>query len=165
MYKNFRFIFQVSLFLFMTGVLSSCTILSFSSEKDARKLNEVYKKGNETTSVKADKKGEELVRAIVENNADAFLKQLPEKLLKEFGSKDFERTRNSMVKELGVPVSYTYLRNMAHPVAAISLWVIRFERTPSAGNDKEKKIIMEVLFRVVYGKIDGKDTLLSFNFY
>ncbi|MBP5181451.1 MAG: hypothetical protein J6331_00335 [Lentisphaeria bacterium] len=111
------------------------------------------------------KVGEELVRALVENDADAFLRQLPENLRKEFGEKDFEKTRSSMIRELGTPVSYTYLRNMAHPVATISLWVIRFERTPSDKDIKEKKLVMEVLFRAVYGKIDGKETLLSFNFY
>ena len=71
-----------------------------------------------------------------------------------------------MIKELGTPVSYTYLRNMAHPLATISIWVIRFERNVKDNKDgKEKTVAMEVLFRVVSGQIQGKETLLSFNFY
>ena len=111
--------------------------------------------------------GEELVRALLENNAKAFLRQLPESMEQNFGKKDFEKTRESMIKELGTPVSYTFLRNMAHPVATISLWVIRFERVVPDEKAKrgKKKLVMDVLFRAVYGKLDGKETLLSFNFY
>ena len=111
--------------------------------------------------------GENLVCAIVKNDPSAFLKELPGKLIQEFGEKDFEKTRASMVKELGEPVSYSFLRKMEHPVANVALWVIRFERTPAdpAVKTKNGKAAIEVLFRVVYGKIDGKDTLLSFNFY
>ena len=111
--------------------------------------------------------GEVLVRALLENNPKAFLAQLPESMQENFGKKDFEKTRESMIKELGTPVSYTFLRNMAHPVATISLWVIRFERVVPDEKAKrgKKKLVMDVLFRAVYGKLDGKETLLSFNFY
>lgn len=165
MYKKIPFLLKIVSCIYCAGVLSSCAVFEFSSGNANKKIDEVYKKGQANAAVKVDKKGEELVRAIVEDNGKAFLKQLPEKLGDEFGIKDFDKTRSSMVRELGTPVAYSYLRNMAHPVATISLWVIRFERTVTAANGKEEKRVMDVLFRVVYGKIDNKDTLLSFNFY
>lgn len=166
MHKLFSFFLTLTTGLVFTLFLSSCAILNFSSESRDKELDQVYKKGTQSAPVPEKKMGEKLVRALIENDSKAFLKELPENLIQDFGKKDFEKTRNSMVKELGEPVSYTFIRNMAHPVAKISLWVIRFERTPAATtNTKEKRLVMEVLFRVVYGKMDGKDTLLSFNFY
>ncbi|MBR2365452.1 MAG: hypothetical protein IKA79_09635 [Lentisphaeria bacterium] len=151
--------------IFLSLNISSCSVLDFSSGNRDKEIDEVYKKSGKKAPA-VPKVGENLVRAIVENDSKAFLKELPENFVQDFGKKDFDKTRSSMTKELGEPVSYTFLRNMAHPVATISLWVIRFERTPAEGtNSKEKKIVMEVLFRAVYGKIDGKETLLSFNFY
>ena len=136
----------------MTALLSSCSTL---------RTGKAPEKGVDG-SVRV---GENLVRALLENDAKAFMKELPENMERNFGKKDFEKTRESMIKELGTPVSYAYLRNMAHPVATISLWVIRFERMPTDKSAEKKKLVMEVLFRAVYGKLDGKDTLLSFNFY
>lgn len=166
MNKHSNIIFSLLSGMCLAVFLSSCASLNFTSDKEEKRIDEIYKKGSEANSV-APKMGEKLVRAIVENDSKAFLKELPEKLIQEFGKKDFDKTRESMVKELGVPVSYTYLRNMAHPVATICLWVIRFERVPTdpAIRAKNKKTVMEVLFRVVYGKIEGKNILLSFNFY
>ena len=121
---------------------------------------------NTVKTPEVKKMGENLVRAIVENDVKSFLRELPENLVQDFGKKDFDKTRESMIKELGNPVSYTHLRNMAHPLATISVWVIRFERNVKDKKDgKEKTVAMEVLFRVAYGQIQGKDTLLSFNFY
>ncbi|MBO5760551.1 MAG: hypothetical protein J6S53_03285 [Lentisphaeria bacterium] len=165
MHKIFSFTLLAASGLAFSLLLSSCSILNFSSESRDKELDQVYRKGK-VSSVPEKKMGEKLVRALIENDSKAFLKELPENLVQDFKKSDFEKTRNSMMKELGEPVSYTFLRNMAHPVANISLWVIRFERTPAPETKtKEKRLVMEVLFRAVYGKVDGKDTLLSFNFY
>ena len=40
-----------------------------------------------------------------------------------------------------------------------------WERVKDNKDGKEKTVAMEVLFRVVSGQIQGKETLLSFNFY
>ena len=162
MNRIFRKIFIIAAAGIFISTLTGCAALtpfhSNSGKTDGGKYTA------KTPEVK--KVGENLVRAIVENDAKSFLRELPENLVQDFGKKDFDKTRDSMIKELGNPVSYTYLRNMAHPLATISIWVIRFERNVKDPKDgKEKTVAMEVLFRTVSGEIQGKDTLLSFNFY
>lgn len=162
MNRIFRKIFTVAAAGIFAASLSGCAVLDSFRTEDGKK--EDGKNTAKTPEVK--KAGENLVKAIVKNDAKAFLKELPENLVQDFGKKDFDKTRESMIRELGTPVSYTYLRNMAHPLATISIWVIRFERKVKDNKDgKEKTVVMEVLFRVVSGQIQGKETLLSFNFY
>ena len=162
MSKIFRKLFSVAAAGVLAASLTGCAI--FDSFRQEPGKTDGVKKAEKVSEIK--KVGENLVKAIVKNDAKAFLKELPENLVQDFGRKDFEKTRESMLKELGTPVSYTYLRNMAHPIATISIWVIRFERQVKDSKDgKEKTVAMEVLFRVASGQIQGKDTLLSFNFY
>lgn len=162
MNRIFRKIFIIAAAGYVAASLTGCAVLAPFRTDSGKTAG--GKNAEKTPEVK--KAGEILVRAIVENDADSFLRELPENLIQDFGKKDFDKTRSSMIKELGTPVSYTYLRNMAHPLATISIWVIRFERNVKDNKDgKEKTVAMEVLFRVVSGQIQGKETLLSFNFY
>lgn len=105
--------------------------------------------------------GKELLDALADNNAKVFLNQLPPRMRQEFGKKDFEQTRESMLKELGKPVSYQFVMNLEHPVFTVSLWKIRFERRSA---DRTKKIYQEKMFRVVKGEVNGKEVLLNFHF-
>lgn len=105
--------------------------------------------------------GKELLDALADNDAKMFLNQLPDRMRQEFGKKDFEQTRESMLKELGNPVSYQFVMNLEHPVFTVSLWKIRFERNSA---DRTKKIHQEKMFRVVKGEVNGKEVLLNFHF-
>lgn len=125
-------------------------------KKDAANLSSAQAK---TQSKRA---GRELLKAFVENKGEEFLKLLPEVVRTEFGTNGFKKTRESMVKQLGEPVAYAFVMNLEHPLFTISIWRILFMRKSSDG---KKDIRQEGLFRVVSGKVDGKERLLSFNFF
>ena len=106
--------------------------------------------------------GTDLLQAFVKDDAEGFLKLLPEVVREEFGVAGFRKTRESMLTQLGKPVYYEYVLDLKHPTFTVSVWRIRCERISS---DDSKMIWQDALFRVVTGKVDGKETLLSFNFF
>lgn len=125
-------------------------------------LGDAEQSAAETSAPAEEQKaGESLILAFMKNKPSLFLSQLPAEARKDYTEKDFEITRKSMLEKLGEPVSYSFITNLEHPIATVSVWRIRFERWNS---DKSKKIHQETLFRAISGKIDGKDVLLSFNF-
>lgn len=106
--------------------------------------------------------GEILLKAFADNDAKAFLKQLPDRLREQFGEKDFEQTRKSMLEKLGKLVSYQFVTNLEHPAYTVSLWKVRFERDNFA---RTKKIHQETMFRAVTTELNGKEVLLGFHFF
>lgn len=106
--------------------------------------------------------GEILLKAFADNDAKTFLKQLPDRMREQFGEKDFEQTRKSMLEKLGKLVSYQFVTNLEHPAYTISLWKVRFERD---NFDRTKKIHQETMFRAVTVEINGKEVLLGFHFF
>ncbi len=110
----------------------------------------------------APRAGEALVQALVKNDADAFLAQLPREVSETFDVKSFRATRESLTKQVGEPVSYEFAMNLAHPKFTLSVWLIHCERKSSDGKET---IRQDMLFRVVFGKLqDNKEHLLQFQF-
>lgn len=114
------------------------------------------------TPVQAKRAGRELLKAFVENKPEVFLDLLPEVVRTEFGMNGFNKTRKSMVEQLGDPLAYAFVMNLEHPAFTVSIWRILFQRKSSDG---KKVIRQEGLFRAVSGTVDGKERLLSFNFF
>lgn len=108
------------------------------------------------------KVGGDLLHAFLNDDADKFLGMLPEAVAEEFGKNGFKQTRDAMLKDLGTPISYTYVCNLEHPTFDVSIWKILLERKSSDGT---KTIRQEAMFRAVSGKLDGVERLLSFNFF
>lgn len=114
------------------------------------------------TPVQAKRAGRELLKAFIENKPEAFLALLPDIVRTEFGVNGFNKTRKSMVEQLGEPVAYAFVMNLEHPLFTVSIWRILFMRKSSDG---KRDIRQEALFRAVSGKMDGQERLLSFNFF
>ena len=94
------------------------------------------------------------------NNAKGFTAPLGPALKKEFGEKEFIRSREKLCKQMGKPVAKEYIGELKHPFLGISLWRISFERQSSDG----AKITQDALFQVVSAREDGEEKVISFGF-
>ena len=130
-------------------VLSGCAALSGVKEEKPR-----------THQAVASKIGAELLVSFLKDDAAAFIRLLPGDAAQNFTDKDFKKTRESMTKELGTPVSYAFVTNLENPIANISVWRIRFERKSA---DNTKVITQEVLFKALSTKKEP-EMLVGFNF-
>ena len=143
-------------------VLCAGVLLAGSGCATAKLSKDAVGKTAQRTRKQPPQVGSDLLRAFVQDDADAFLQLLPEVVREEFGIAGFRKTRQSMLEQLGKPVYYEYVLDLKHPTFTVSVWRIRCERITS---DQSKMVWQDALFRVVTGKVDGKETLLSFNFF
>ena len=113
--------------------------------------------------------GEAMLAALRDDDASAFLKQLPENIAARFGEKDFAAARRNLKETMGELESYQFLCPLEMPREAEErktptlhplIWKTRFLRKTAAGRD----VYQETLFRVVIGRLDGKPYVLSFGF-
>ena len=144
------------------GGLILLTLLAGAGCASSKGFQKDTEKSGIKTPVQVRKAGRELLKAFVENEPEEFLKLLPETVSEQFGVKGFKKTRESMIEQLGKPAAYAFVMNLEHPLFTVSIWRILFIRKSADG---KKDIRQETLFRAVSGKVDGKERLLSFNFF
>ena len=113
--------------------------------------------------------GEAMLAAFRDDDASAFLKQLPENVAERFGKKEFATARRNMKETMGDLESYQFLCPLEMPLEGPEgktptlhplIWKTRFLRKTASGRD----VYQETLFRVVVGRLDGKPYVLSFGF-
>ena len=113
--------------------------------------------------------GEAMLAAFRDDDASAFLKQLPENVAERFGEKEFATARRNMKETMGDLESYQFLCPLEMPLEGPEgktptlhplIWKARFLRKTASG----REVHQETLFRVVVGRLDGKPYVLSFGF-
>ena len=149
MKMNIRRVLNLTALTCAVLLLSGCAALSGVKEEKPR-----------THQAVASKIGAELLVAFLKDDPATFIKLLPGDAGQNFTENDFRKTRESMTKELGTPVSYAFVTNLENPIANISVWRIRFERKSA---DNTKVITQEVLFKALSTKKEP-EMLVGFNF-
>ncbi len=106
--------------------------------------------------------GGNMLESFRKNDAKGFLKNLPEDARRKFGEQEFQTTRSSVMESQGEIVSFQYLALLNAPLLKTHLWKVVFKRT--ALRNQEKEYRQEILFRVIYGELNGKPYIVSFGF-
>ena len=113
--------------------------------------------------------GDAMLAAFRDDDAGAFLKQLPENVAERFGEKEFETARRNLTETMGELESYEFLcplempreeKGGKKPTLRPLIWKARFLRKTVSG----RAVHQETLFRVVIGRLDDKPHVLSFGF-
>ena len=106
--------------------------------------------------------GVRLLESFIADDAKAFTGELPPEMRRAFGPEKFAASRNAMLRELGEPVSFRHLAVLEHPLLRIDLYAVRFKRKKKS--EPGVFVKQETLFRTVSGRLNGKETVLSFQF-
>lgn len=106
--------------------------------------------------------GEKMIKALRDDDAAAFIALLHKDTRARFGKKEFAENRVEVKKLFGEIVSFQYLTALEMPTLHPLIWKIRFRR--EARQKNEPAIDQEALFRIVFGRLDGKLSILSFGF-
>ena len=102
-----------------------------------------------------------LLEAFLKNDADGFVKQLPEDTRDQFDVRKFTSTRDYITSTMGQPIAYQYLTTLEFVTLSPHIWKIRFERQDRKG----KTLHSEALFRIITGDVgNGKAAVIGFNF-
>ncbi len=101
-----------------------------------------------------------LAGAFQKGDAKAFVAALPEDMRKDFDESKFKAAHKQMVDAMGEAVSGEYVTDLAHPLLAIQIWKIGFQKENSQG----QMMTQQALFQVSIGKVDGKAQVVSFGF-
>ena len=104
-----------------------------------------------------------LLEAFLKDDADSFVKSLPEDTRNNFDVKKFNDTRKYITTTLGQPVEFQYLTTLKFVTLSPHIWKILFERK----NRKGEVIQSEALFRIITGQTgpEKKDvSVIGFNF-
>ena len=105
--------------------------------------------------------GRDMLIAFLRGDAKGFVSRLSPEVQKQFNAEKFTETRNSIVKNLGEPVSFRFLTTLEMTALKPNVWAVRFKRV----NPVSKKVFyQEVLFSIVTAEVDGKANVISFNF-
>lgn len=132
--------------------LASCAPLRADSEAAAAEPK------TETPTFRM--KGETLVAAFCDDDAERFLNALTPEMRRKFKEEHFDAIRKEMRKTLGEPESFVYLTELETPLVHPMIWKVRFLKENENGGSS----VHEALFRVIVGNADGKDLILGFGF-
>ena len=135
-----------------TGLLAGCAT-------PIRELSREERKAEPQTEEFAFSR--KLVIAFMRNDAKGFLQYLPEEVRDKFDEKKFAASRKSIIESLGEPISFQYVTSLELTAFTPFIWKIRFQRTDPRNG---KKFTSEALFRIITGKLNGKPTLIGFQF-
>lgn len=120
------------------------------------------KVSKETVDSPEYKLAKEMLIAFIRNDATSFVRRMSPKNTELLNPERFKKFRADIVESRGEPVSFRYLTTLEMPGPfKPQLWAVRMRKV---NLDKDKEFNMEVLFRVVTGRADGKIHVISVNF-